>query len=120
MVADGTGVGAGRLAGAQADAALSAGEFLHLVLVGHGVDGFMADGTPGLFPLRLVKDHHVAAVGTFPAGHFIRADIDGIAAGTVDFFAGKEAGLRLGVLPAAGTLNYKFRHFFPPVLHSTK
>lgn len=115
MVADGAYVGAGSLGGAQTDAALAAGKLHGLVLLGHGVDGFAADRAFCLIPLALIEDHIVAAVGAGAAGQLIRADVDGVAAGTVDFLSRKEAGLGLGVAPTVGAFDDKFRHNTNPL-----
>jgi len=65
--------------------------------------------------LGLVEDHVVAAVRTLAAGELVRADVDRVAAGTVDFFAGKEAGFGFGVFPTVGAFNDEFGHIiFPP------
>ena len=120
MVADGAYVGGCTLGGTQTDPALTAGEFHGLVLLCHGVDGLAADRALGLCALALVKDHIVPAVGTGAACQLVRADIDGAAAGTVDFLSCKEPGLCFRIAPAVGTFNDKFRHSaFPPVLISS-
>ena len=62
----------------------------------------------GLFALRLVKDHVVAAVRTLTAGQLVRADVDHVAAGTVDFFTREESFPRLSIASAGRTFNYKF------------
>ena len=95
-------------------AALAAGELRHLVLLVHGVDGLVTDGTPSLVTGSLVKDHRVAAVGALPRRHLIRADVDGVAAGAVDLLPGKEPGFTLGKLAAVGTFYYKFSHDCSP------
>ena len=118
MVADGTYVGGCTLGGTQTHAALTAGEFHGLVLLCHGVDGFAADRALGLRALALVKDHMVPAVGTGAACQLVRADIDGAAAGTVDFLSCKEPGLCFRVAPAVGTFNDKFRHNITPQKHN--
>ena len=107
-----------RLGGAQPHAALAAGELRHLVLLVHGVDGLVADGTPSLVTGGLVKDHRVAAVGALPRRHPVGADIDGVTAGAVDLFPGKEPGLTLGKLAAVGTFYYKFSHDVSPFYKS--
>ena len=103
-----------RLGRAQPHAALAAGELRHLVLLVHGVDGLVADGTPSLVTCGLVKDHRVAAVGALPRRHPVGADVDGVTAGAVDLFPGKEPGLTLGKLAAVGTFYYKFSHDCSP------
>ena len=112
VVADGAYVSAGSLGGAQTDAALATGEFHGFVLLRQGVDGLTADGAFGRRPLALVEDHIVAAVGAGAAGELVRGDMDGIAAGAVDFLPREEAGLGLRIAPTAGAFNYKFGHFF--------
>ena len=104
-----------RLGRTQPHAALAAGELRHLVLLAHSVDGFMAHGAQGLFALGLVKYHRVAAVGALPRRHPVGADIDGMTAGAVDLLPGKEPGLTLGKLAAAGTFYYEFSHDVSPL-----
>lgn len=99
-----------RLGCTQSHAALAAGELRHLVLLVHGVDGLVADGTPSLITCGLVKDHRVAAVRALPGRHPVRADVDGVTAGAVDLFPGKEPGFALGKLATVGTFYYKFSH----------
>ena len=94
----------------QPHTALGAGEFNGFILLRHGVDGLPADRALGILPLALVKDHLVAAVGTGTAAELVRADINGIAAGTINFLLRKEACFGLGVAPTVGAFNYKFRH----------
>ena len=95
---------------AQAHAALAAGELHRFGLFGHGVDGLAADGAARVLPPGLVEDHVVAAMGTGAAGHFVRADVDGIAAGAVDLLAGEKARLGFHVLPAARAFDDEFGH----------
>ena len=52
------------------------------------------------------------AAGGLAAGKFVRADTNGIAAGSVDFLSREEAGFGLGVAPAMGAFNYEFGHGF--------
>lgn len=99
---------------AQPDAALAAGEFHGLVLLRPGIDGLPAHGALGIRAPALVKHHIVAAVGTGAAAELVRADINGIAAGAVDFFARKEASLCFGITPTIGAFDYKFGHMYSP------
>lgn len=117
MVADRAYVRAGPLSRPQPHPALSAGKLHRLVLLRHGVDGFPADGALGIFALALVKDHLVAAVRALAACQLVCADIDGVAAGAVDFLSRKEACFGLGVAPTVGAFDYKFGHYnFPTLL----
>ena len=93
---------------AQPYPTLGAGKFHHLVLLCHGMDGFVADRAFGAFAHALVEQHHIAAVRTLAACHFVGAHMDGIPAGAVDFLAGKKARAPLGIAPAVGAFNYKF------------
>ena len=93
---------------AQPHPALGAGEFHHLVLLCHRIDGFVADRAFGAFAHALVKQHHIAAVRALAACHFVGAHMDGITAGAVDFLAGKKARAPLGIATAVGAFNYKF------------
>ena len=95
---------------AQPHAALATGEFCHPARPGHGIDRLAADGTSGVRALRLIEHHVVAAMRTGAARHPVRADVDGIAAGTVDLPAGQEARLCFHVLPASGTFDDKSGH----------
>ena len=45
-----------------------------------------------------------------PAGPLVRADLDGVAAGAVDFLSCKEAGLGFRIPSTGRTFNYKFSH----------
>ena len=110
MVADRAYVRAGPLSRPQPHTALAAGEFHGLILLHHGVDGFPADGALGIFALALVKDHLVAAVRALAAYQLVCADIDGVAAGAVDFLSCEEAGFGLHVAPTVGAFDYKFGH----------
>ena len=117
IVADGAGVVCRALGRAQAHAALCAGEFDGLVLLGQRVDRLTAHRALGRRAAALVKDHVVAAVRAGAAGQLVGADVDGVAAGTVDFLACKEAGFGLGVAPAIRAFDHKFRHDrFSPVI----
>ena len=52
------------------------------------------------------------AAGGLAAGKFVRADTNGIAAGSVDFLAREEAGFGFGVAPHRGTFDYKSTYDF--------
>ena len=109
-VADRAGIGGGPFICHQPHAALAAGEFLHLGLLRHGVDGFMADRTKCLLPLGLVKHHLVAAVGAGTSRQFLRLYINGVPAGAVDLLSCKKSRFRFHIPPAVGTLHDKFCH----------
>ena len=118
MVADGADVGTGALGSMQADAALAAGKLHGLVLLGHGVDGLVTNGAPGLVAFALVKDHRIAAVGAQTAGQLVRADINRMTAGAVDFLSCEEACLGFSIPSAGRAFNNEFRHhrsFFPTI-----
>ena len=91
-IADGADICTGALACTQTHSALCAGKFFRLLLLCHGVDGLTADWTLGFFALGLVKDYRITAVGAGAAGQLIGVDIDGVPAGAVNLFSGKEAG----------------------------
>ena len=112
MIADRAGICSRSFGRGQAHATLGAGELHGLVLLCHGVDGFAADRALGLRALALVKDHMVPAMGTGAACQLVRANIDGAAAGTVDFLSCKEPGLCFRVTPALGTFYYKSRYLY--------
>lgn len=112
MVADGTGVGFRVFGGGQPDAALGAGELHQLGIALAGQNLLPAHRAADFLPVRGVVHKGVAAVWADPAGQAVGADIDGVAAVAVDFPAGKEAGLGLGIAPAVGAFDYKFGHFF--------
>ena len=115
-VADGAGIGRGRLACAQADAALCAGKLYGIGLLRQRVDRLMADRAERLFALGLVEHDHVPAVRALPPGKLVRAHVDRVAARTVDFFACKEACLGFRKFPTVGTFNHKFGHtLFLPI-----
>ena len=102
------------LARAQTHAALLAGEFGHLVLIGGGVDQLTADRAFGPVALRLVKDHVIAAVGALAGGDLVRVHVDGVAAGAVDLFAREKSSPRLRIFPAIRAFDNKFRHSIQP------
>ena len=112
MIADRAYVGADPLCRPQPHPALAAGEFHGFVLLRHGIDWLSADGALGILALALVKNHLVAAVGTPAACQLVRADINGIAAGAVDFLSREEAGFGLRITPTVGAFDYKFGHGF--------
>ena len=93
---------------AQAHTALLAGKLRRVGLAVHGVNGLMADRALGVFTLALVKDHVVAAVRALTAGHNLRADVDNVAAGALDFLPGEESGASLSEASAGGTFYYEF------------
>ena len=104
-VADRAGVCSRALGGAQADAALRTGEFNGVALLRHGVDRLVADGACCRRTLALVKDHVVAAVRALAAGQLVRADINNVTAGAVDFFTCEETLPRLCISSAGRTFN---------------
>ena len=110
-VADGAGIGRGRLACAQADAALRAGKLHSAGLLGHRVDRLMADRAERFFALGLVEHDHVPTVRALPPRQLVRAHVDRVPARAVDFLSRKEAGSGFRKFPAVGTFNYKFAHF---------
>jgi hypothetical protein len=112
MVADGAGVEVSALGSAQTDAALGAGEFYGLFLLGTGVNGLSANGTLGGGSLALVKHYIIAAMGADTAGELVGAHINGMTAGAVDFLFGKKAGFCFHILAALGTRDYKVSHFY--------
>lgn len=107
-VADWAGVCSSALSGAQTDAALRARELNGLALLRHSVDRLMTDRAFCLFALRLVKDYVVAAVRALAAGQLVRADVDDVTAGTVNFFTCEEPFPRLSIASAGRTFNNKF------------
>lgn len=113
-VADGAGIGRGRLACAQADAALRAGKLHSAGLLGHRVDRLMADRAERFFALGLVKHDHVPAVRALPPRQLVRAHINCVAARTVNFLSRKEPRPSLRIFPTVGTFNHKFGHGYPP------
>ena len=115
-VTDRAGVGRGRLACAQADAALRAGKLHSVGLLRQRVDRLMADRAERLFALGLVKHDHVPAVRALPPRQLVRAHVDRVAACTVDLLPRKEACLGFCVFPTVGTFNDKFAHILHPLL----
>lgn len=115
-VADGAGIGRGRLACAQADAALCAGKFYGIGLLRQRVDRLMADRAERLFALGLVIDDRVAAFRAFTGREPFRPHVDGVPARAVDFLSRKEAGPGFRKFPAVGAFNDKFAHILRPLL----
>ena len=109
-VADGAGIGRGRLACAQADAALRAGKLHSVGLLRQRVDRLMADRAERLLALGLVEHDHVPAVRALPPRQLVRAHVNRIAARAVDLLPRKEPRPGLRVFPTVGTFDDKFTH----------
>lgn len=67
-------------------------------------------GHNALSPLDWSKNDIVAAVGTGTRCHLVRADVNGVIAGAVDFFLGEEAVGSFSVFAAGWAFDDEFRH----------
>ena len=111
MVANRTDVCSGAIGGIQPDTALGAAKLHSFVLVGHSVDRLTTDRALGICALALIEHHIIAAMGTNTTGQFIRADIDGVAAGAINLLSCKEARFCFSIFSTIGALHNKFSHF---------